>query len=346
MNMKIAIDCRMYNSSGIGTYLQGILPHLLSEQKNDYLLLGDINILTKYRASNVEIQEVNIPIFSIKELFCFPCSKINSCDVFLTPNFNIPIGIKVPIYGFIHDVVFLDIKGLTSKIGYHIRKYYLKRAINIAEKIFTVSEFSKKRISFHFKKAKNIIIAPCAIKNKLINYSPQKFSNSKDFIIFVGNIKPHKGLDTLVKGWKYARKRGFNKQLVIIGEKEGFKTKLSNGDFLKDKNIVFTGKISDEQLYDYISNATLLVQPSIYEGFGLPPLEALYLETTCLLSDIDVFKELYSDFQNCYSFKKENIKDLGEKLLSISPKKVDQKESIINHFDFKRTSQIILENIV
>ena len=129
-------------------------------------------------------------------------------------------------------------------------------------------------------------------------------------------------------------------------EKKDLTNKLSNEDFLKDKDIIFTGRISDEQLYDYISNAAILVQPSIYEGFGLPPLEALYLGTTCLLSDIDVFKELYSDFQNCYSFKKENIKDLGEKLLSISPKKVDQKESIINHFDFKRTSQIILENIV
>ena len=144
--MKIAIDCRMYNSSGIGTYLQGILPYLLAEQKNNYLLLGNFNILSKYKAKNVEIQEVNIPIFSVKELFCFPCAKINSYDVFLTPNFNIPIGIKIPIYAFIHDVVFLDIKELTSKIGYYIRKFYLNRAVKIAEKIFTVSEFSKKRI--------------------------------------------------------------------------------------------------------------------------------------------------------------------------------------------------------
>lgn len=344
--MKIAIDCRMYNSSGIGTYLQGILSYLLDEQKNNYLLLGNFNILSKYKAKNVEIQEVNIPIFSIKELFCFPCSEINSYDVFLTPNFNIPIGIKIPIYAFIHDVVFLDIKELTSKIGYYIRKFYLNRAVKIAKKIFTVSEFSKKRISFHFKKAKDIVVAPCAIKNELINYFPQKVSNSKEFIIFVGNIKPHKGLETLVKGWRYARKKGFDKQLVIVGEKEGFKTKLSNEDFLKDQNIIFTGRISDEELYNYMNNASILVQPSIYEGFGLPPLEALYLGTTCLLSDIEVFKELYSDFQNCYSFKRENIKDLGEKLLSISPKKVNQKGSIINHFDFKRTSQIILENIV
>jgi len=336
----------MYNSSGIGTYLQGILPHLLNELKNDYLLLGNTNILSKYKADNVAIQEVNIPIFSIKELFCFPCSKINSCDVFLTPNFNIPMGIKVPIYVFIHDVVFLDIKELTSKVGYYIRKYYIKRAIKIAKKILTVSTFSKKRIISHFNKTKDIIVAPCAIKDNLINYSPQKIYNSEEFIIFVGNIKPHKGLKTLVEGWKYAREKGFDKQLVIVGEKEGFKTKLSNEDFLKDENIIFTGRIPDEELYNYISNASILVQPSIYEGFGLPPLEALYLGTSCLLSDIEVFKELYSDFQNCYFFKSENTIDLAKKLLSIPLKKIEQKESIINQFDFKKTSQIILENII
>lgn len=58
-----------------------------------------------------------------------------------------------------------------------------------------------------------------------------------------------------MKGWRYARKKGFDKQLVIVGEKEGFKTKLSNEDFLKDKDIIFTGRISDEELYDYMNNA-------------------------------------------------------------------------------------------
>ena len=256
------------------------------------------------------------------------------------------MGIKVPIYVFIHDVVFLDIKELTSKVGYYIRKYYIKRAIKIAKKILTVSTFSKKRIISHFNKTKDIIVAPCAIKDNLINYSPQKIYNSEEFIIFVGNIKPHKGLKTLVEGWKYAREKGFDKQLVIVGEKEGFKTKLSNEDFLKDENIIFTGRIPDEELYNYISNASILVQPSIYEGFGLPPLEALYLGTSCLLSDIEVFKELYSDFQNCYFFKSENTIDLAKKLLSIPLKKIEQKESIINQFDFKKTSQIILENII
>lgn len=88
------------------------------------------------------------------------------------------------------------------------------------------------------------------------------------------------------------------------------------------------------------------MQPSIYEGFGLPPLEALYLGTTCLLSDIEVFKELYVDFQNCYFFNKESAEDLAKKLLLLSPQKIEQKKFITNQFDFKQTTKIILENIV
>ena len=149
-----------------------------------------------------------------------------------------------------------------------------------------------------------------------------------------------------MNGWRYARKKGFDKQLVIVGEKEGFKTKLSNEEFLKDQNIIFTGRISDEELYNYMNEASMLVQPSIYEGFGLPPLEALYLGTTCLLSDIEVFKEIYAEFQNCYFFNKESPEDLAKKLLSLSPQKIEQKNFITNHFHFKKTTQIILENIV
>ena len=95
-----------------------------------------------------------------------------------------------------------------------------------------------------------------------------------------------------------------------------------------------------------MNKASILVQPSIYEGFGLPPLEALYLGTTCLLSDIEVFKEIYTEFQNCYFFNKESPEDLAKKLLSLSPQKIEQKNFINNHFHFKKTTQIILENIV
>lgn len=83
--MRIAVDCRMYSLSGIGTYIREILPYLI-ESNHTFLLLGnenELSILKTYQ--NVEIQECNISIFSIKELFLFPVKLINSCDIFILP---------------------------------------------------------------------------------------------------------------------------------------------------------------------------------------------------------------------------------------------------------------------
>jgi len=344
--MKIAIDCRMYNSSGIGTYLQGILPFLLEYKEYDFLLIGDKEKLDFFLCDGVEILDCSIPFFSLGELINFPVDKINKCDIFFTPNYNIPFFIKIPIYSYIHDVVFLDLKKLTSKFGLLIRRFYAQRAIRISKSIFTVSKFSKSRINAHFNTQKKIIVNYCAVKQDLISFDNSADTTpNEEYILFVGNIKKHKGLKTLLKGLDYAFTKGFNKKLYIIGEKEGFKTKGDDFNFAERDDIVFLGKISDNQLYNYMQNAFVLVQPSEYEGFGLPPLESLYLGTGCLMSDIPVFKEIYNDFENCFFFKTGDPESLGEKLLSIKPIKIEQKEKIEKKFSFKISASLIIDEI-
>ena len=124
--MKIAIDCRMIGSGGIGSYISALLPYFINRYK--CVLLGNKKDLEKFENNqNVSIIECNIKTFSLKELFLFPkniLKKINECDVYYTPYCNIPSGIKIPIYSTIHDVVFLDIKGLASKLGTLIRKFF------------------------------------------------------------------------------------------------------------------------------------------------------------------------------------------------------------------------------
>lgn len=122
---KIAIDCRMINNSGIGTYLREILPYLL-ETQNQFLLIGNREKLKEFlEYKNVELLECDIKIFSLEELFFFPVKPINQCDIYYSPNFNIALGIKIPIYLTIHDVIFLDMPELTSKLGYIVRKFYI-----------------------------------------------------------------------------------------------------------------------------------------------------------------------------------------------------------------------------
>jgi glycosyltransferase involved in cell wall biosynthesis len=342
--MKIAVDCRMYNSSGIGTYLQGILPFLIQEKKHVFLLIGDHKVLEKYLCESVAIQDCHIPFFSFAEFFNFPVKDINKCDVFLTPNYNIPSFIKIPIYSYIHDVVFLDLKELTSKFGFFVRIFFLKRALILSTTVFTVSNFSKGRIEAHFDTKLNIIVAYGSIKQNLISFNSSLESKfEEEYILFVGNIKKHKGLKTLLEGWNYACSNGFDKKLYIIGEKEGFKTNdklfVLNTD---NPNIVFLGKISDDELFRYMKEAHLLVQPSEYEGFGLPPLESLFLGTNCLMSDIPVFDEIYADFESCFFFKTGDYISLGDKLLTVKPVRVDQKGRILKKFSFQLTASLII----
>jgi len=353
IRVKIAVDCRMSGMSGIGVYLDNILAYFISEHPdNAYLLVGDKSRFKRFENyPQCKMLQTDIPIFSIKEVFGFPTKEINQCDAFFSPNFNIPFGISIPIYATIHDVVFLDVKGLSSKIGKIIRWIVLWRTIRISRKIFTVSNFSKKRIQFHFKKAPEIIVANSGINCELREFKMEgKAPYAFPYLLFIGNIKKNKGLDILLQAYDQASDRGLIHKLVIVGNYEKLKTTdpgIINRIENQNGNVIFTEKITNEQLYNTIAYATLLVQPSIYEGFGLPPLEALYLGCKVLLSDIPVFREIYGKLPVTF-FEVNNSYDLTEKIMMcLQEEQPGQfiKKDIDSLYSLNRSAQLILSQI-
>jgi len=352
--MNIAIDCRMSGLSGIGVYLDNIIEQW-TKQKNEhtFTLFGEQKNLTRYTSySNVRIVETNIHIFSFKELFRFPSKEVNKCDVFYSPFFNIPGGIHIPIFSTIHDVVFLDVEELTGKVGTFIRKLALQRAYRISKSLFTVSEFSKKRIQFHLGTKKDIVVTYSAINDDLKTHqSPKQRFYDFEYILFIGNIKKHKGLDILLKAYRTSRENGFTPKLIIVGDNKRFKTVDKEISQMLteelDSNIVYTGNISNEKLYIIIEQALLLVQPSVYEGFGLPPLESLYLGCNILLSDIPVFREIYTDFPVSF-FDRENLLEFSEKIQTCSklkPIPADIRQEIDKRYNFYMASNLIWSQI-
>lgn len=344
--MKLAIDARYLGKSGIGSFIEGVLYNLLENHKENYYLviLSDRNIHLNFE--NCDVIYTDIEPFTLKELFSFPVRAINKCDAFFTPYINIPYGIKIPIYSTIHDVIFLDINELVSKLGYIVRKLYIWRAIHMSKAIFTVSEFSKSRILCHFHTDKDIEVVYSGITSNLKNYTPHRIEKD-DYYIYVGNIKQHKGIDLLLKAYFKAREQGLKSRLYIVGEYNNFRSSANLRGLLDDKdNIKFTGHVSDEKLYNLISSAKCLVLPSRYEGFGLPPLEALYLGTNVIISDIPVFKEIYKGLPVVY-FKNNDVDSLTEILFepqeSIDIAKV--RDSIDKRYNFTLTSNNILNYI-
>ena len=145
--MIIAIDCRWIDSSGIGVYIQGCLPYFL-DSNNFFYLIGDSEKLNKIISGhkNCQVLECRIKPFSLRETFTFPqniLKKINSGDAFYSPYFNVPSGIKVPVFTTIHDIIFPDMPHLSSRLGLAARMFFYRRCFRRSKKIFTVSKFSK-----------------------------------------------------------------------------------------------------------------------------------------------------------------------------------------------------------
>jgi glycosyltransferase involved in cell wall biosynthesis len=374
--MKISIDCRMISSSGIGVYIRGCLPYFL-ETQNDFLLIGDGQKLTEFAGSNVSIFDCDIKPFSVAETFFPPAAlykAVNKTDLFYSPYFNVPARINVPIYITIHDIIFPDMPELCSRIGLASRMWFYRRAFRLSKKLFTVSQFSKSRIEHYLGNTKPVIVTYSALLesaritprdtrritrqfnfdnsiNDSISVEKQEYEALYEpYILFVGNIKKHKGLFCLLEAFFEARKAGLNYKLIIVGEKNNFRT--SDGgtvDKLINENsgsVLFTGFVSDNELEILLKKAALLVQPSLYEGFGLPPLEALVHGTPALISDIAVFKEIYGAYPVTY-FRAGSGACLKDKLLELlgagTLPRIELSSDLRSKYTFSKTAQTIIQ---
>ncbi len=335
--MKIAVDCRYIGHSGIGRVCEGILDNL-DYSENEYFLIGQKKYLEKYIGAH--IVENDTEPYSLKGLRSFDKKLNKLCDAIIIPNFLIPFGIKIPVYSVMHDLIFLDLKQTTRGIKDRlIKKILLKRCMKRSKAITCVSAFTLSRCKHYFGRyAEKCYVAYQGLSKDIINYAEHNayISVKEDKIVFVGNVKPHKGLKTLLDA--FSQVSGLT--LKIIGEKENFLTGM-NLDVSAYEHVFFTGRISDEELFSEIESAKFLIQPSLYEGFGIPPLEALYLGTQPIISDIEVFREVYKDLPVVYFVDE---KDLTEKMKR-SPETVDCREFINKQYNYKNFVRNILNRI-
>lgn len=298
---KIVIDYRMCNSSGIGTYIKNIVPYLVS--KYEIILLGNKgDVKNEKYCNDVKVIEFRDKIYSIAEQLKYPF-LIPECDVFWSPHYNVPI---LPVKAkkkivTIHDVNHLVFYKNLSFFQKIYARIMLNTAVNNSNIIFTVSEFSKKEILkyLNLKLSKIYVIYP-AINLEISNSKNLDNINLSDkYLLYVGNVKPHKNLKNLIFAYKKLKLK--NIKLLIVGKKEGLITvdkslfELIDKDIFLKQNVVFTGYVSDKTLYSLYNNALLFVFPSLYEGFGIPPLEAMACGCPCVVSNVASLPEVCGD---------------------------------------------------
>lgn len=284
----------MIENSGIGVYLKYYINYLARSERFKILLLGNLRKLNKYFQveENLTIKKLDIPIYSLKEQLYLPF-VIPRCDIFWSPHYNIPI---LPIKSNKRVVTIPDAAHLAvSKLmGFSIiQKIYanivFRAAVFLSDVVLTISHFSKREIlkyaAVDSNKIKVIYLGiDSKINNAVLPIEKEevfkKYALPQKYILFVGNVKPHKNLISLIKSYHRIRDKIKDYKILIVGKKEGFIT----GDnvifkFIAkhelERDIHFTGFVDDLHLPIIYQSAQLFVFPSKYEGFGFPPLEAM-----------------------------------------------------------------------
>lgn len=191
----------------------------------------------------------------------------------------------------IHDVSFLYNKNWFSKTYYHLYKILTPLLIKTSRKILTVSEFSKSEIYSHYKKSvQKIEVIYNAVNTKTFkNFERHSIPKT---VLTVGSIDPRKNLKNLIAAFNSEILSDV--QLLVIGNANRIFGTSQIPDSKYD-NVKFLGRVSDEELSKAYSEASLFVSSSLYEGFGIPPLEALSAGCPIALSDIPVYREVFGD---------------------------------------------------
>jgi len=325
MSRNIAIDLRMIHSSGIGTVLSNVVPLILEQRPNwNFRLLGDPKVIEDYqwsKSGRIEIIEYRAPIYSIAEQLYWPNRKLKGTDIVWSPNYNIPWRWSGKIMVNVHDIAHFalpEIYGGVAKTFYAktMFKYVQKRA----DGIVFVSRFSEEEFEKKIGTAKGYT---SVVHNGVKEYSAIQGENrltyKNPYILFVGNIKPHKNIKKLIEAFELIYDK-INVDLVIVGKKEGFITGDNEvAEFVgkaKDR-VVFTGFVENDQLKHLYTNAEALVLPSLYEGFGLPPIEAMTAGCPALVSNVASMPEICGDAALYFDpLDASSIADALQKILS------------------------------
>lgn len=313
---------RMIKASGIGRAIEGILKHIISKNENwQFILFGKKKELEEYEFAgreNTRIIECISSIYSYSEQIELYRKIPRDIDVFWSPHYNIPLFYKGKLIVTVHDLFHLamlnGMKSLHKRIYAKLFFHFLSRR---AEKIICVSEFTADELQKYTKvKSEKISVIHRGVEKRWFHIKRQKNPRPQRYILYVGNIKPHKNLLRLLKAFQSVKKK-IPHDLVLVGKKDGFIT----GDAqvtqmaMNDERIVFTGYISDEILEQYYMHADLLVFPSLYEGFGLPPLEAMACRCPVIASNVASIPEICK--RNVIYCNPYSINDIAEKILFV-----------------------------
>jgi glycosyltransferase involved in cell wall biosynthesis len=310
--VRIAIDARKLYDFGIGTYIRNLLRGLAKIDKTtDYVLLcnPEDTPFAGELGPNFRAVPEQAGHYSITEQVSIPLAvKRARVDLFHAPHYVLPALTPGPTVVTIHDCIHLMFpQYLKHRMGYAYARASIWTAAHKSDRIFTVSEQSKRDILKFFKvPPEKIVVTPNAIDDRfgiqpsdeLVKQTRERYQLSNPYILYVGNIKPHKNLERLIEAFYYVRSQGRSElELLIIGDEISKLQTLRRAVHRHGLHrwVRFHGHVPDQTLAVLYRLASVFVFPSLYEGFGLPPLEAMASGTPVVTSNVSSLPEVVGD---------------------------------------------------
>ena len=309
--MRVAIDTRKIHDFGIGTYIRNLLRQLARIDRNtEYVLLcrePDLGIAAQLGPNFRGVVEPS-PNYSLREQIHVPwILRREHPDVYHAPHYVLPPAVRCRSVVTIHDCIHLMFpQYLPNRAAYAYARASMWAAARRSDRILTVSEASKRDILHLFNvKPEKIVVVYNAIdehfsatpSDEHVARIRERYQLDHKFVLYVGNIKPHKNLVRLIEAFSRLRRTHDDLKLLIIGDEISKLPALRRAvhSHKLHKHVRFLGYLKDDTLTVLYRLASVFVFPSLYEGFGLPPLEAMASGTPVVTSNVSSLPEVTGD---------------------------------------------------
>lgn len=323
--MKVAFDAQLLfekQKTGIGWNAKSLIDCLIEYPEIECTLncffIRDKNhsekLLKEYKDKGCRIRQSHfIParIYNhLERIFPFPYRFLFGSDAEITQFFNytIPFGVAGKRVTMVHDMAFLACPDTVAKKT----RRWLERNIHSycrrADLILTVSEFSRQEIHRYLKiplEKIEVIYNGVDLTQYHPSYPEEKIEKVKsnyhitgDYLLYLGTLEPRKNLEILIEAYRLLRERMPEAPLLVLAGKKGW---MYEGIFKKvkvyglERNILFPGYVAETDVPALLSGARVFVFPSRYEGFGIPPLEAMACGIPVIVSDTSSLPEVVGD---------------------------------------------------
>ena len=356
--MKIAIDLTpaYYHLTGIERFALCITEEMIKQDNNnEYILIFKDKIHKNFAYIVDEKRIKSVILHGKNKLFFYQVNLLKSlyrikADRYLFLAFPAPILFKNKfLYNTLHDMGRWDYDD--DRL---IHKVYF-RTLDIAaakhsNKIFTVSNFSKNRLNsiLHYP-LDDIVVTYNGVTSSITDSNDnflevkEKYGLPKQYIMYLSTLQPRKNLKLLLEAYSEISNE-VNYGLVLIG-RNGWQTNELMEKYNQNNRIIFTGFVEDKDIASVYKNAICFVFPTLYEGFGIPTIEALAMGTPVISSDSSCMPEILMD--RALYFKNNSKEELKQLLLRLPEISEDIPHSLnefqVNNYSYVKSARKILE---